>query len=146
MKVNPKPRRRKPTVRDQLAELQRPTKPSRWRWLRVDKLLLRSLVSVTKALNQSLPVYQPAPSNKLNSFLLKNRSLLPSYVRGAAHELRQVVWPSLPVALRLTLAVYIFAVIFALLVAGLDWLLNHAFEEIILNKGQNIKDFIEGLF
>ena len=147
MKVNHKPRRRKPvTVRERTEAIKQVAPRSGWRRFRPDRYLGRLLVKLGALLNQSVPVYQPETSSRLNHFMLKQRSLMPTYVSGAARELRQVVWPSLPVALRLTLAVYVFAVIFALLVAGLDWLLNHAFEEVILNQGQNIKSFIESLF
>ena len=68
--------------------------------------------------------------------------MVPAYVRNSFFEIRLVVWPAFSVAMRLTTAVIIFAIFFALLVALLDWVLTQIFEEIILNKGRKFTQFI----
>ena len=76
-------------------------------------------------------------------FLTRQRSLAPAYVRNAWSELRQVSWPKFPLVVRLTFAVFVFSAVFTALVALLDWALTAIFEEIILHKAQNIKDFLQ---
>ncbi|MCA9348910.1 preprotein translocase subunit SecE [Candidatus Saccharibacteria bacterium] len=71
---------------------------------------------------------------------------MPAYFRNSWTELRNVTWPKLPEALRLTLAVILFASIFAIFISGLDWLLDKLFQELILNESQNIKEFLKGIF
>ena len=62
------------------------------------------------------------------------RHIIPSYIRGAWHELRLVTWPSRRQSRQLTIAVMIFAVIFGVLVAGVDYGLDKVFKQVILNK------------
>lgn len=59
--------------------------------------------------------------------------LLPPYIRNSWRELRLVTWPGRKQTLRLTYAVIVFSLAFGLIVAGLDWVLNRVFEEIIVN-------------
>ena len=70
----------------------------------------------------------------------KERSLVPAYVRHSFFEMKMVVWPSFTAVRRLTVAVFIFAIFFALLVSLMDWVLTQIFEEVILNKGENIRN------
>ena len=137
--------RRKPTVREQADKKAKRAAAPKLR-SKPKQLLAKPAGRLKSFLNQSLNAKTDQPDDKLGRFMLKDRSLIPSYVKGAASELKQTVWPSLPVALRLTVAVYIFAVIFALLVAGLDWVLDKIFEEVVLNQAQGIKEFLKDLF
>lgn len=75
--------------------------------------------------------YLPMPDNRVGRFLGKRRSLIPRYFREAWAELRQVVWPSRRETWKLTLAVFIFAIIFGLLVAITDYGLDKLFRRIL---------------
>jgi len=58
--------------------------------------------------------------------------LVPPYIRSSAHELRQVTWPSLRESLRLTSAVFVFATIFGLAIALIDYGLDKVFKQVLL--------------
>jgi preprotein translocase SecE subunit len=58
--------------------------------------------------------------------------LVPSYFINAWREVRKVVWPSRRETWRLTLAVFIFAIIFGAMVAGVDKGLDELFKKLVL--------------
>jgi len=58
--------------------------------------------------------------------------IVPSYFVNAFRELRQVQWPKRRETWRLTLAVFIFAIVFGALVAGVDKGLDEVFKKVIL--------------
>lgn len=58
--------------------------------------------------------------------------LTPRYVINSWRELRQVQWPSRRETWRLTLAVFIFALVFGSLVAGVDKGLDELFKKVVL--------------
>ncbi len=58
--------------------------------------------------------------------------LVPRYFVNAWREVRLVTWPSRKETWRLTLAVFVFATIFGLMVAGVDKVLDEAFKRFIL--------------
>lgn len=60
------------------------------------------------------------------------RWLMPSYLKNSWREVRQVVWPNRKETWRLTLAVFVFAVVFGALVAGVDKGLDEVFKKVIL--------------
>lgn len=62
------------------------------------------------------------------------RWLAPRYLKNAWQELKQVTWPTRRETWRLTLAVFIFAIIFGLLIAGVDWILDQIFKKVILKQ------------
>lgn len=57
---------------------------------------------------------------------------VPPYFRSAWRELRQVTWPNFRQTRDLTVAVIIFSIIFGLIVAGVDFVLDKVFREFIL--------------
>lgn len=59
--------------------------------------------------------------------------ILPRYIRNSWRELRLVQWPSRHESLRLTRAVLIFATIFGVSVAALDYVLNKLFRSILIS-------------
>ena len=69
---------------------------------------------------------------RFKPFRIISYILVPPYFRNSWKELRQVTWPTFPVAVRLTFAVIIFAVVFGCLVAGLDYVLDKVFKEVLL--------------
>lgn len=62
------------------------------------------------------------------------RILLPGYFRNSWHELRLVTWPSRRESRRLTTAVMIFAIVFGVLIALVDYGLDKAFKKVILKQ------------
>lgn len=58
--------------------------------------------------------------------------LAPSYVVNSWRELRQVAWPSRRETWRLTLAVFVFALVFGAAVAAVDLGLSKLFREVVL--------------
>jgi preprotein translocase subunit SecE len=60
--------------------------------------------------------------------------LVPRYFRNSWRELRLVVWPSRRETRRLTSAVLIFAVIFGVLIAIVDFGLDKVFRKVILKQ------------
>jgi len=62
------------------------------------------------------------------------RWLMPVYFVNSWRELRHVGWPNRRETWRLTLAVFIFAIVFGALVAGVDWILDQIFKKVILKQ------------
>ncbi|MDO8591364.1 MAG: preprotein translocase subunit SecE [bacterium] len=60
--------------------------------------------------------------------------LVPSYFVNSWRELRKVTWPNRHETRRLTLAVFIFAVVFGALIAGVDKSLDLIFKKVILKQ------------
>lgn len=66
-------------------------------------------------------------------FLRFLRFIMPPYFRNSWRELKQVTWPSRKETWQLTLAVFLFATIFGLVVAVTDFGLDKVFKRILLN-------------
>ena len=141
MAKEPKARRRKvQTVRERAAsELERRQKPS---WLKYFlNLAFSPIGTLFKWLAQPVELHRSeSDASSWAGAWSKQRSMVPAYVRQSVAEVRLVVWPTFSTAMRLTTAVIIFAIFFALLVALLDWVLTQIFEEIILNKAENLRN------
>jgi preprotein translocase subunit SecE len=60
--------------------------------------------------------------------------IVPRYFRNSWRELRMVVWPSRRETRRLTSAVLIFAVIFGIMIAIVDYGLDKVFKKVILKQ------------
>jgi preprotein translocase SecE subunit len=60
------------------------------------------------------------------------RWLVPRYFINSWRELRQVYWPNRRETWRLTLAVFVFAIVFGALVAGVDRGLDEVFKKVVL--------------
>jgi preprotein translocase SecE subunit len=76
---------------------------------------------------------------KLGAFLGRYRVLrvighilVPRYFRNSWKELRGVTWPTLKQSRQLTLAVIIFAIIFGVVVALLDYGLDKVFKQVLI--------------
>lgn len=72
------------------------------------------------------------PDNKAGRFLGKKRSIIPKYFKEAWKEVKLTTWPGRNETIRLSIAVFIFSIIFGLFVAILDFGLSKLFKEIIL--------------
>ncbi len=88
-----------------------------------------SKLSVVKA---KLP--KPNIFRFLRPILRPLRWLVPTYFINSWREVRQVTWPNRRETWRLTLAVFIFAIIFGSLVAGVDKGLDLLFKKVILKQ------------
>jgi preprotein translocase SecE subunit len=62
------------------------------------------------------------------------RWLVPTYFLNSWREVRQVTWPNRRETWRLTIAVFIFAIVFGSLVAGVDKVLDLVFKKVILKQ------------
>jgi preprotein translocase SecE subunit len=69
---------------------------------------------------------------RLKPFRIIGLILVPPYFRNSWKELRQVTWPKFKDSLRLTTAVVIFASVFGVFIAVLDFGLEKLFREVIL--------------
>lgn len=59
--------------------------------------------------------------------------LVPPYLRKSWAELRLVTWLTWRQSIRLTIAVLIFAAIFGLMIAGIDYVLDKLFRQILID-------------
>ena len=76
----------------------------------------------------------PLPNNRIGRILRKRVRIMPKFVREAWQEIRQVQWPNRRETVRLTIAVFMFALIFALIIGLLDFGLDKLFKQVILKK------------
>jgi preprotein translocase SecE subunit len=74
----------------------------------------------------------PLPENRLGRILRKRVRIMPKFVRDAWAEVKLVSWPNRKDTLRLTMAVFIFSVIFGVFVGVLDYGLDKLFKKFIL--------------
>ena len=72
------------------------------------------------------------PDNRLGRFLMAPRKLTPSFFREAWAEVRQVTWPNRKETTKMTIAVFIFALVFGGLIAVVDFGLDKLFHELLL--------------
>ena len=63
---------------------------------------------------------------------LLGRVLLPRFLKNSWSELKLVTWPGWSESRRLTFAVIVFAIIFGLSIAGVDWVLDKFFRQVLL--------------
>ena len=70
----------------------------------------------------------------LKPFLRPLRWLVPTYFINSWREVRQVSWPNRRETWRLSLAVFIFAIVFGALVAAVDKGLDELFKKVILKQ------------
>lgn len=73
------------------------------------------------------------PDNRIGRFMTKSRRAIPSYFRLSWQELLQVRWPDARETAKLTLAVFMFAIFFSVLISTVDYGLDKVFKALILN-------------
>jgi preprotein translocase SecE subunit len=76
--------------------------------------------------------YLPMPKNKVGNFLNKKRSVIPKFLKESVSELKQVAWPTWKVTLNLSIAVFLFAFFFGLVIAVTDYGLDKLFKQLII--------------
>lgn len=72
------------------------------------------------------------PRTVAKPFRIIGRIFWPLFIRNSVKELKMVTWPGWKTGRQLTVAVLIFAIIFAVAVALVDWGLDHAFKALFL--------------
>lgn len=75
---------------------------------------------------------QAAKLGRFKAFRFLGLILLPRYFRNSWIELRQVTWPNRRESWQLTSAVIIFAVIFGVMIAIVDYGLDKVFKQVLL--------------
>lgn len=118
--------RKNQTVR-QRAQASTNSRPKRFR---------KSAGKITQPLKKASAVgkkefHMPLPDNRIGG-LLSKRVRFPRFLREAWHEIRLVTWPNARDTFRLTMAVFIFSVVFATIVGILDYGLGKLFREVII--------------
>lgn len=76
----------------------------------------------------------PLPDNKAGKVLKKRVRIVPKFLSEAFAEVKQVTWPNKKDTIRLTMAVFIFAVIFATIVGLLDYGLGEIFKRLFVKS------------
>lgn len=102
-----------------------------------NRRLRKTASSVKKPVNKLRAIgkkelYLPMPNNRVGRFLNKRRSLVPSFFKAAWREFRMVQWPTKRQTASLTFAVFIFAIIFGLMVAIVDFGLDKVFRKVFV--------------
>lgn len=72
------------------------------------------------------------PDNRAGRALDKILLAFPRYLRGAWSEIRQTTWPSRRETMRLTFAVFVFSIVFAVFVSLLDFGFDKLFKHLII--------------
>ncbi len=116
------------SVRERAAKSETKNKPRRIQM--AGTTAMRPLKAVGRTARKE--VYLPLPDNKAGRFLNKRRHIIPRYFRLAWQELKQVVWPGRKETAKLTVAVFIFAIFFGLIISLADYGLDKLFKNLIL--------------
>ena len=72
------------------------------------------------------------PDNRVGRFANKRRRIFPRFLIEAFRELRLVDWPDRRTTVRLTTAVFMFALIFGLVISIVDFGLDKVFRKLFL--------------
>ena len=126
-KRRPRIRKSAPTVRE-LAEAAR-IKDEGDKPRRIGRLLAKPAAPVKKLSGTKAGKAAAAPFKTAKRGL---SWLAPRYLVNSWRELRQVHWPNRRETWRLTLAVFVFAIVFGALVAGVDKGLDELFKKLVL--------------
>jgi preprotein translocase SecE subunit len=102
---------------------------------RIARLIVRTIRAVTRPVARVLMViFNRKPFTWLKRPLnILGKIIVPPYVRNSWKELRLVSWPSWGQSVRLTFAVLVFAAIFGLVIAGVDYVLDKIFRQILIS-------------
>lgn len=129
MAKKPAAKPKSPTMREQAtAEQSKRSKPRR---LKAKASQAKKPLSSAKNFSQK-EIHLPFAHGKQDTFLHKKRSFIPAYFRESWQELKQVDWPNRRQTFKLSVAVIMFAVVFAFMIAIVDYGLDKLFRRIIL--------------
>jgi preprotein translocase SecE subunit len=122
--------RKAPTLREQ-AELARSKAETRKKPGRVRKLSSKAGAGLKKTRITRNPITKIIA--RIGRIILKVlRWVVPKYFVNSWREVRLVTWPSRKETWRLTMAVFIFAIVFGAMVAGVDKVLDIIFKKVVL--------------
>lgn len=76
--------------------------------------------------------YLPLPDTKLGKFLNKKRSFMPKYFKLSWQELVQVKWPNRKETIKLSFAVFLFALFIGTFITLADFILDKIFKNFFL--------------
>lgn len=76
--------------------------------------------------------YLPLPDNRAGRILNKRLSIFPRFLSNAWKELRQVEWPGRKETSKLTVAVFLFAIGFGIVIAITDYGLDKLFRKVLI--------------
>lgn len=76
--------------------------------------------------------YIPLPDNRFWRFMNKRRHIIPRYFINSYHELKLVTWPNRKQTIQLTIAVFIFAITFGIMIAVIDYGLDRIFKILLI--------------
>ncbi|GAC1390835.1 MAG: hypothetical protein NVSMB46_01400 [Candidatus Saccharimonadales bacterium] len=76
--------------------------------------------------------YLSVPDNKYGKFINKRRSIIPRFLINAWKELKDVSWPNRKESRQLTIAVFMFSIVFGALIAITDFGLDKLFRKVFL--------------
>ena len=82
--------------------------------------------------NQTANTKNSGLSSKLLSPLKVFSFLIPSYFKNSFRELKQVTWPGRKETLKLTFAVFMFAIVFGLIITVTDYGLDVVFKKVLI--------------
>ncbi len=118
-----------PSVRERAQQAQLQAEQPR-RLQRTAGSITRPLKWVARAGRKE--VYLPLPESGFWRFMNKRRYVVPRYFRESWHELRDVTWPGRRETRQLTIAVFLFAIVFGLLITLTDYGLDKLFRKLLL--------------
>lgn len=90
----------------------------------------RNIAKAASPLSFIAKPFQTKPARFVGRILSK--ILLLGYIHASWKELRLVTWPSRRETFKLTMAVFVFAIGFALIIAGLDYGLDKVFKQLLV--------------
>ncbi len=128
--IKPKRTLKAQSVRERANQTDKPRGPRRLR--KTAGHVRRGLKAVARTGHKEFNPLK-MPDNKVGRVLSKRRSVLPKWLRNAWAEMREVVWPTRKETLKLTLAVFVFAIVFGLLIALVDYGLDKVFRSLLLS-------------
>lgn len=103
-------------------------KPKRSHKIRQASSKAAAPIARTSSQLSNVPIFKPIRW----LFKLIGKIFLPKYIRNSWKELKQVTWLSWRQSIRLTYAVIVFSIIFGIVVAGVDYVLDKFFREFLL--------------
>ena len=95
------------------------------------KVVGKKTAKVLSPLGFLLAPFKTKPARKIGRFL--GRALLLKFFREAWAELKQVQWPTARETTRLTIAVFIFSILFGTIVAITDYGLDKVFKKVFID-------------
>lgn len=95
------------------------------------KAVGRLIAKIARPFAFLLKPFKTRPARWLGRVL--SSILFLSFFRGAWKEVRQVQWPDMRTTLRLTVAVFVFSILFGTLIAVTDYGLDKIFRKVFIN-------------